>query len=123
MTKKIIDKFKELSIGATRAIHLEIQVPYGLFYFAENKMNGNEKYLEGKQIYIKFMGDDDRDTRHLYIGIAENDDIDEFLSKKPDENNPYIINLNVAMDYQLARNMLLDFIKICSPHSVNLITK
>ena len=123
LAKKIIDKFKELSLGASDPTHLEIEIPMGLFYYAESETNGNEEYLEGKQIHIKFTGYDDRDTRYLYIKIAENSDIDIFLSKSQNKNNSYEIYLNVEMKYQIARDMLLTFIKGSSPHSVNLITK
>jgi len=99
-------------------ISLTAVVPKNLFYYSESLDNGCEYKLEDKSILIECTGHDSREDFTLNITIKE-------ICYKEIELNydkeHSLINLN--LNYQSARKLLLDLIAQCYPHSVNLITR
>lgn len=115
MEQKLTDLIK-LLIGHDPIFGLTIEIPQGLYYYSQMQENGNEDVLEGKQISIEFVGHDMRDTRYLTITIKESAII----------NTPFIFaekRLEIELDYQIARQIVLSLIGNSESYSVNLITK
>lgn len=106
----------KLLIGHDPIFGLTIEIPQGLYYYSQMQENGNEDVLEGKQISIKVVGHDMRDTRYSTIFIKESAVI----------HTPFIFvekRLEIELSYQIARQIVLNLISNSEPHSVNLITK
>jgi hypothetical protein len=101
---------------------LNIEVPCGLFYYAEGLENGNEHQLEDKKITINFIGQDERDNYLLCITIKESHDTSSILNVLPNKY-PIDKNIHLELPYQKARKLLLDILIAGAPYSVNLITK
>jgi hypothetical protein len=103
MNEKYVDLMKQI-VGHDRINNLSIQVPTGLYYYAESLENGNEDQLEGKVITFDIVSVDVRDNRTIEITIKECPQSD------------------MELNYQTARKLVLEAIKEGCAHSVNITT-
>jgi hypothetical protein len=117
----LIKKLKEDVIGNGVITGIDIEIPEGLYYYAESKENGNEDQMEDKTIYIRLFGHDERDSRQIIINIKEHYSLELSIQNKniPDE----VVSVIVELSYQIARMFIFMFILDSSPYSVNLRTK
>lgn len=122
----IIEKLRKGFVSYGTINEINATIPSGLFYRPENRKNGGEHYLEGKEITIEFFGSDEqgRDYRHLTIIINEEREAVNFLSEELNdtEEDRHLHPMTIKLCYQLARKVLIGLIYKLGPSSLNLKT-